>query len=61
MAQRKAELYEVTFGKAGQNFEVDVVLGERPRILTQTKSLKPSRDVVRHGASLRQAGFAEAG
>ncbi len=36
------------------------VAEERPRVLTKTKSFEPLRDIVHHGASLRQAGFAEA-
>jgi hypothetical protein len=36
------------------------VAEERPGELAEAKSFEPLRDVVRHGTSLRQAGFAEA-
>ncbi len=36
------------------------VVSERLRVLAKTKSFEPLRYVVRHAASLREAGFAEA-
>ena len=48
------------FGKIGKNSEFNFVLSERLRVLPEAKSFEPLRDVVRHGALLRQAGFAEA-
>ncbi len=47
-------------GQAGQNVEINTVVCERLRVLAKAKSFEPLRDVVSHGASLRQAGFAEA-
>ncbi len=44
----------------GQYVEIDTVLRKRLRVLAKSKPFEPSRDVVRHGALLRQTGFAEA-
>ncbi len=54
------EFLEVVICKSGKKVELNLVLNERLRILTEAKSFEPLRNVVRHGASLREAGFAEA-
>ncbi len=60
MAERQPKPLKLGVGQIGKNSEINVVLSERLRVLAETKSFEPLRDVVRHGASLRQAGFAEA-
>ncbi len=59
MSYRKSKFLEIVLGQTGKVLEVDVVISERLRVLTEAKSFEPLRDVVRHRASLRQAGFAE--
>ncbi len=60
MTQRNVDLFEVNLRECGQNLPIDVILNECLRVLAEAKSFEPLRDVVRHVASLRQAGFAEA-
>jgi hypothetical protein len=43
----------------GQSFEIDSIFRQRPRILTESKSFEPLRNIDCHGASLRPAGFRE--
>ena len=47
-------------GQLWENIEINPVVRERLRILAEANSVEPLRDVVGHGALLRQAGFAEA-
>ncbi len=44
----------------GQCVKIDTVFRKRLRVLSKAKSFEPLRDVVSQGASLWQAGFAEA-
>ena len=60
MAKRQPKPLKLGVGQIGKNSEINVVLRERLRVLTETKSFEPLRDVVRHGVSLREAGLAEA-
>ncbi len=60
MAERQPKHLKLGVGQIGKYSEINVVLSERLHVLPEAKSFEPLRDVVRHGASLRQAGFAEA-
>ena len=60
ISEIQAKLLEIIVGKTGKDIEIDSVVRERLRVLAEAKSFKPLRDVSRHGASLREAGFAEA-
>ena len=61
MAKRSdAEFLEIVICEFREKVELNFILSERLCILTETKSFEPLRDVVSHGALLRQAGFAEA-
>ncbi len=61
MAERRyAQFFEVVICEFGEQIVFDIILSERLRVLAEAKSFEPLRDIVSHGASLRQAGFAEA-
>ncbi len=48
MAERDPELLQVLLAEVRQDFEVDIVLGERPCVLRKPQILQPTLDVHHH-------------
>ena len=51
MAQKHAKPFKVLVPKVRQTLDIDAVVGERPGVLTEAKSVQPLRDILGHPAA----------
>ncbi len=47
MTQGQAQVFQIVVGKVRKYLEVNIIVGERPRILAEAKSFEPLSNIVR--------------